>query len=440
MNNKNKQNKTNKKEVAAFLQPGIQALKKGDALSAIQIFQQVCNETTINTQDRFQAQGWLVRAYLKAGQSSQAEALCQQLIQADNPKIRQWAAKMFEKVPVQATATQPQSKQTSATFPNDASPAEPPHPLAHLAPTEPLTSEAAEQFLEEGIRNLRKRDYKGAIAPLEDFIRGTDDSYPNYAWGKNSLAKAYRDNEQYEAAIALCQEMLATDRESSRAWARDFMKTLPRDLINPTASTVIDSNGTTDSPDTLSSSRPPRQLKPRPGEFSSSSAPLKTRTASTMTGRSYRQRTAAKDLTPQVLSGLAHGCVSLLASLLLFLLFADSIAANLLGLLRMAVPVVILLRTKDPVVKANATEATNYAITAIVLLIILFFGSIFLALGAAVILVAFWPIFLLISLFILIYSIAFSIWPIYAAVVSARQPGRIVRYPNWLVLRVLDAR
>ncbi|MEM9485639.1 MAG: DUF4870 domain-containing protein [Cyanobacteria bacterium P01_F01_bin.116] len=430
--------------MAASFQQGIQALKSGDSLSAIQVFEQVCDETITNTQDRFKAQGWLVQAYLKAGQSSQAEALCQQLIQVDNPKIRQWSAKMLKQLPAQATATYPQSKHTSATALIDASPAAPPHPLVHLTPTEPLSPEAAQQFLEEGIRNLRKRDYRSAIAPLEDFFRGADDSYPNYAWGKNSLAKAYKGNEQYEAAIALCQEMLESDRESTRAWARDFMKTLPRDLINPTpekdAPTVIDSNGSTDSPDTLSSPRSPLQSKPRPGKFSSSTAPLKPRTASTRTGRSYRQRTATKDLTPQVLSGLAHGCVSLLASVLLIVLFADSIAANLLGFLRMAVPVVILLRTRDPVVKANATEATNYAITTIVLLAISFLGSIFLVLGLVAILLVFWPLFLLIGLPVIIYSIAFSVWPIYAAVVSIRQPGRIVRYPKWLVLRVLDAK
>ena len=430
--------------MADSLQLGIQALKKGDALSAIQIFEQVCSETTINVQDQFQAQGWLVRAYLKAGRSSQAEALCQQLIQADNPKIRQWAAKMLEKVPAQATAIQPQSKQTSAKAPSDSFSGDLPHPLAHLAPTEALTPEAAEHILEEGIKRLRKRDYRAAIAALEDFIRGADDSYPNYAWGKTSLAKAYKGNEQYEAAIALCQEMLETDRESTRAWARDCMKTLPGDLINPTLEQktpiFVGSNETTDRPDTPSPSKSPPQQKKRPGEFLSSTTPLKTRTDLTRTGQSYRQRAAAKDLTPQALSGLAHGCISLLASLLLFVLFADSIAANVLGLLRMAVPVVILLRTKDPVVKANATEATNYAITAIVLLIIVYLGSFFLALGAAAILIGAWPIFLLIGLFILIYSIAFSIWPIYAAVVSAQQPGRIVRYPNWLVLRVLDTK
>ncbi|NJN21570.1 MAG: hypothetical protein HC812_10815 [Leptolyngbya sp. RL_3_1] len=48
-----------------------------------------------------------------------------------------------------------------------------------------------------------------------------------------------------------------------------------------------------------------------------------------------------------------------MASPVLFLLFADSIAANDLGLLRLAVPVVILMQTQDPVVKANAKEATN---------------------------------------------------------------------------------
>ncbi|NEQ50139.1 MAG: DUF4870 domain-containing protein [Leptolyngbya sp. SIO3F4] len=238
--------------------------------------------------------------------------------------------------------------------------------------------------------------------------------------------------------------MLESDRESTRAWVRDFMKTLSRDLINPTpektAPTVINSNGTTDSPNTLSSPRPPLQPKTRPGKFSSSTAPLKTRTVSTRTGRSYRQRTATKDLTPQVLLGLAHGCISPLASLLLIVLFADSIEANLLGLLHMAVPVVILLRAKDPVVKANATEVTNYAITAIVLLTISFLGSIFLVLGVVAILLVFWPLFLLIGLPVIIYSIAFSACPIYAAVVSIRQPGRIVRYLKWLVLRVLNAK
>ncbi|MGD1908749.1 MAG: tetratricopeptide repeat protein [Leptolyngbyaceae cyanobacterium] len=412
----------------APLQRGIQAFKQGQFPEAIQTLERFCEDPESTAQVLAQAQGWLVRAYLRNNQPSQALALCQQLTQTDNPKVRQWATDMVSKL-----SAQPSGEPTVGT----ASPSESPSltpadtaansgqsPLAHLAPTALLSPEAAEQCLETGIKELRRRDYSAAIATLENFMRGTDESYPNYAWGRTSLAKAYKGNGQYEAAIALCNSMLGSDRERTRAWARDFLKSLPKELINPEPEGVATPPQPIEQ-STLSEAEAP-VIKMR-----ASRAPLSSRVS-----QKPQPVRASTDLTPQLLSGLAHGSVSLLASLLLYLLFADSIAANALGLLRMAVPIIILVKTQDDTVKANAREATNYVVTAIAWIILLSVGSFFLALGVVAVGLIFWPLLLLLGAVIVIYMLAFSIWPIYAAIVAFRQPGRVIRYPDWLVLHL----
>jgi tetratricopeptide (TPR) repeat protein len=395
----------------ASLQQGIQALKQGNISTAIQQLEQACRDSAADPQANYQAQGWLVRAYLKGGKTSQATILCQQLTQTDNPKIRQWATETLDKLSPPETPPSASEPQLIAEAPAPATP-------------ERLAPEAAAQLLETGIKELRRRDFTTAIATLEDFMEGTDENYPNYAWGRTSLAKAYKGNEQYEEAIALGQAMLESDRESTRAWARDFIKTLPKDLINPVpeAAPVTEHNSADDSGMAdiagirARSPIPGRKVQPRPAP-TAAAAPL--------------------DMTPQILSALAHGSISLLASLLLFLLFADSIAANSLGLLRMAVPVIILVQTQDPTAKANAKEATNYVITAIAWLIFLSVSGFFIALGIVAMSVIFWPLIVLLGGAITVYMLAFSLWPIYAAIVVARQPEKVIRYPTWLVWHLL---
>ena len=218
--------------------------------------------------------------------------------------------------------------------------------------------------------------------------------------------------------------MLGSDRESTRAWARDFLKSLPKELINPEPEGVATPPQPIEQ-STLSEAEAP-VIKMR-----ASRAPLSSRVS-----QKPQPVRASTDLTPQLLSGLAHGSVSLLASLLLYLLFADSIASNALGLLRMAVPIIILVKTQDDTVKANAREATNYVVTAIAWIILLSVGSFFLALVVVAVGLIFWPLLLLLGAVIVIYMLAFSIWPIYAAIVAFRQPGRVIRYPDWLVLHL----
>jgi hypothetical protein len=48
---------------------------------------------------RLQAQGWLVRAYVKAQQVDAARQLCGELTQCDRPKIRTWAAQTLAQLP-----------------------------------------------------------------------------------------------------------------------------------------------------------------------------------------------------------------------------------------------------------------------------------------------------------------------------------------------------
>ena len=153
--------------------------------------------------------------------------------------------------------------------------------------------------------------------------------------------------------------------------------------------------------------------------------------------RSQRRTTTKKpqqqDLTPQVMSAIAHGSISMLASILLYMLFGDSIVANSLGLLRYAAPLVIFLTTQDQVVKDNAREALNYIITCLILLIPLIFALFALALLLAFVL----PLGLLLSFGLVGYIIVLSFYPVVATIVCLTREEQVFTYPNWLILHLL---
>lgn len=181
---------------SAPLSAGIAAFQAGDYADAIPHLQAACAET--EGAGRLQAQSWLVRAYMKTQQVAAARQLCGELTQCDRPKIRTWATQTLAQLPPSADpsvpshsapvgSTAPTNVSASNPAPMEATPAEAADEpadrqglIAHLAPGTPLGPEAAEALLEQGIKALRKDRFDEAIPALEDFVRGTDESYRNY--------------------------------------------------------------------------------------------------------------------------------------------------------------------------------------------------------------------------------------------------------------------
>ena len=123
----------------------------------------------------------------------------------------------------------------------------------------------------------------------------------------------------------------------------------------------------------------------------------------------------------------------MLASILLYLLFSDSILANSLGILRFGVPLLIFFTTQDQLVKDNAREALNYTVTCLLLFIPLIFAGIALAL----ILATMPPVGFVLAVALGCYLLTLSFYPIVATFLCMTQEDRVVAYPNWLILHLL---
>ena len=245
------------------------------------------------------------------------------------------------------------------------------------------------------------------------------------------MVKAYNGHDQTETAIALCQSLLHHPQESLQDWARDYLKKLvpEHSRLAPSVDALSDE-----------SLPPPPDPQPQPAETSPRSSFPTTygKLPQRSTARAGSPaRSGSQDLTPQILSAIAHGSISLLGSLLIFVLFPESLFANFLGALRFLVPILILFTTQHPLAKANAREATNYVLTCLILIVALGLVGWILALGLIAMVFAFPPLALLIALPLMVYSTALSIWPVIAVVVSMRNQDEAFRYPNWLVIHFL---
>ncbi|MBD2259761.1 DUF4870 domain-containing protein [Pseudanabaena sp. FACHB-2040] len=414
-----------------LLQAGAQAMQQARYQDAIEPLEAFC-KGSINRRSKqfFQAQMWLVQAYQKNGQDLHAIALCEQLIKSDIPQVQQWGQKVLPKLLKEAPpASQPAVAEAAPEATPEATPEVAPAPEAEAPATffqvtELLSPEAAAEVFSTGRKALQQRRYDEAAAAFETFIQGADPSYSNYAWACTSLGKAYRGNEQPEKALALCQHLYKSDQESLQAWARDFFKTLdlPDKELVPTSPAPAPTDS--EAADFTDPGANPLPIGTENDSLGATPTPKKVKPII---------QSGQKDLSPQILSAVAHGSISLLGSVLIALIFRDSIVANLLGLLRFVIPVVILFTAQDAVAKANAKEATNYVITSLVLLAI----SIPAALFLFPIAIVFGPLLILLVIPLITYCLLLAIWPVVATIVCARDRRRTFRYPRWLILHLL---
>lgn len=411
------------------LPAGIAAFQAGDYVTAIAHLQQACAE--LGGDEQLQAQGWLVRAYVKAQQFTAARQLCADLAHSDRPKIRAWASQTLAQLPppTPSPASSPEAPGTRQVAAPEAASAtdSATDRIDPWAPGDRLPPETAEALLETGIKALRRDQFPEAIAALEDFARGSDETYRNYRWGLTSLVKAYSGHGQQDQAIALCHTLLNHPQESLQQWARDYLKKL-----EPTPAPTVAEPSTPDDgvAQNVGGDRPQPAVAPQHTFPSTYPQP-------TAGAKSPNLRRDPKDVTPKILSGIAHGSISLLGSLVIFVLFPESLFANFLGITRFVIPVIILFTTQDPIVKTNAKQATNYVLTCLILMVAIALIGWLVVLGLIAAFIAFWPLFILVMLPVVAYSIALSIWPLIAFFTAIQDQGKEFYYPNWLIIHFL---
>lgn len=75
-----------------LLQAGHDALRQERYIEAIELLEEYCIDCQDpRSQEYLQAQMWLVTAYYRSGQNSQAKAICHRLTDSKNPEIASWA-------------------------------------------------------------------------------------------------------------------------------------------------------------------------------------------------------------------------------------------------------------------------------------------------------------------------------------------------------------
>ncbi len=172
------------------LQAGLDALKQGDYLKAIEQLEGVCQEEQPNSKVALQAQMYLVKAYQRAGQLQLAIALCRQLTTHEQSQVQQWAVKTL--------------------------------------PTLLPPAGVVQEFLQAGHTALKQKRYAEACQLLEQFLQnsaGLDSAKVQQAqmW----LVKAYQGNGQLEEAIARCQQLQENDPDPLvQNWVQQLLPTL----------------------------------------------------------------------------------------------------------------------------------------------------------------------------------------------------------------------
>ena len=298
--------------------------------------------------------------------------------------------------------------------------------------------ESLRELYQNGALALKQARYDDAITNLERFCkavinRQSKEFFQAQMW----LIQAYHKDQKDLHAISLCEQLTKSDIPQVKQWAHQALSKL-MDAVPPAPDdTVAVSSGSLGAALRADRAAPMAAPEPIDSIVPAAAAPISTKpklaAAPSPSRPRHAQKPQPKDYTQQIMVAIGHGSISMLASILLFLLFGDSVVANGLGILRFAVPLAIFLTTDDATVKANAREATNYALTCLILCIPILMALFFLALIFAVA----WPIGIVLGLGLGAYLLIFSLYPIFATGLCITQEDHVFHYPNWLVLPFL---
>lgn len=157
------------------LQAGQKALKGKEFELAIATFQAVCNQPEIRPELQTEAQMWLAIAYKQSGQPQQAELIAQAFVQSSDPVNRRWATQFIEQLDL--------------------------HREEDALATPAGQWDAAQLALKE-------QRYPDAIEYLERYCQPlSPENGLDSGQAFLNLAKAYKHNRQFPAAIAVCQRL-----------------------------------------------------------------------------------------------------------------------------------------------------------------------------------------------------------------------------------------
>lgn len=300
---------------------------------------------------------------------------------------------------------------------------------------------------QNGALAFKQARYTDAIASLEQFCKETVNRQSKpFFQAQMWLIQAYHKDHKDLHAIALCEQLAKSDIPQVKQWADKALQKLMV-VSEPVAATrstaepppplpTAVTNAVEETPAGMSASESPisQEKAGAPPQFTNAINTIPKRSSQPVRSSAHgAKKTQQKDFTRQIMTAIAHGSISMLASILLFVLFSDSIVANGLGILRFAVPLLIFFTTQDKIVKENARAALNYAITGLILIIPLVFASFLLIFIFALMP----PVGILLGLALGGYLIVFSFYPVVGTIICLTQEDQVFDYPNWLILHLI---
>ena len=93
-----------------------------------------------------------------------------------------------------------------------------------------LSNTEFDRLFIQGDRDLHQGNFTAAIETFERLYQTVTEEHKQYFNLQRSLAKAYQQSQQTEKAIALCQQMLASNIQATSIWGQTFLATLAPEI------------------------------------------------------------------------------------------------------------------------------------------------------------------------------------------------------------------
>jgi Zn-dependent protease with chaperone function len=251
-----------------LLRAGISAMHRKKYPEAVDILENFCRQQAeTKSDDYFEAQRWLIKAYQKTNQIDLAIALTRHMMESQHTQTRNWAKSNLDwlleesqmasgydsKVPPSTRFGQITRSTEIENF----------IPIAgEFLDREVLTTEiqslcgtnnsekllpvdAAAKLLKGGKKDLQLDLFGDAIVKLERFCRSVEPTHKHLLQAQMFLVKAYQETDQIDRAIALSRHLVTSESEKVKTWAQQVLDKLApiTDDVDTSANSGIDETG-----------------------------------------------------------------------------------------------------------------------------------------------------------------------------------------------------
>ncbi len=197
-------------------------LEFGSNSHVVETLETACESLKFNTKEHLYAQVLLIEAYHLNGQSKNAIALCNQLLDSKHYVTRLLANQYL------SSLSQHQSERRRNTENN----------------TKLLTSREASVIYQQGYNALIDKNYAEAFEIFEKYCESALPGTREYLQASKYLINFYQNSGEFEQATSFCIKLITSKHKPSHRWARELLYTdlfreTPPD--NPIETSKIDS-------------------------------------------------------------------------------------------------------------------------------------------------------------------------------------------------------